>query len=192
VLTSLLLADQLAGSLQEREVARRRELKARLDKLTFDGLRAGIDEITFDGVRYNMRLRLQNASRQLLYLLIPLLEGHVQVGPGWEPFPIALADGETKDGAVIALDKERVIDEVATIDVAGYAEPIPGYRHVKLTLEAFLSPEENPQEEIGERREEFYLFLRDVPRDAEFRSATTGRPAFIPLRAWTLLPREAL
>lgn len=192
VLGSLIVADQLAGNLQEREIARRRELKAQLDKLTSEGLRTGIDEITFEDSRYHLKLRIQNASRKPFYLLVPTLEGYVQVGPGWEPFAIRPAEGEVSGGAVIKLDKERVISEIANIDVRGYAEHIPGYRHVKLTLEAFLSPEDNPQEEIGERREDYFIFLRDVTRDAEFGPVATGRPSFIPLRAWTLLPKEAL
>jgi hypothetical protein len=61
---------------------------------------------------------------------------------------------------------------------------------VKLTAEAFLSIEENPREEIGERREDFFLFVRDAARDGEF--SPSGRPSYIPLRAWTLIAKEAL
>lgn len=187
----LVALDQAVGHWQERELARRLALKARLNKLSFDGLRTGFDDIAFDGARYVFRLRLQNAAREPFYILTPMLEGFVQVGPAWEPFGIRPADDEIKEGMVVRLVGERSITEQARIEGLGYAEPIAGYRHVKITLEAFVSPEENPQEEIGERREDFFLFLRDVTRDAEF-SGQGGRPSFIPLRAWTLLPKDAL
>jgi putative ABC transport system ATP-binding protein/macrolide transport system ATP-binding/permease protein/lipoprotein-releasing system ATP-binding protein len=188
----LLLADQAAGLWQQHEISRREELRARLDRLSTDGLRTGIDDIVFDGSRYILRLRLQNASRQPFYVLMPRLEGFVQVGPTWEPFPVRIAEGDAREGTVIKLEKEREIREIAEVTGSGYAEPLPGYRHVKLTLEALVSPEENPQEDIGERREEFFLFLRDVTRDAEFSGSSARRPSFVPLRAWTLLPKEAL
>jgi putative ABC transport system ATP-binding protein/macrolide transport system ATP-binding/permease protein/lipoprotein-releasing system ATP-binding protein len=191
-IASLIAIDQVAGTMQEREIGRRRALKMRLDKLSFDGLRTGIDEITFDDNLYSLQLRIQNAAREPFYVLLPVIEGFVQVGPAWEAFRVCPADGELREGTVVKLEKERTLQHLATIDGSGYAEPIAGYRHVKLTLEAFVSPEENPVEEIGERREEFFLFLRDVTRDAEFASVKTQRPSFIPLRAWTLLPKEAL
>jgi putative ABC transport system ATP-binding protein/macrolide transport system ATP-binding/permease protein/lipoprotein-releasing system ATP-binding protein len=189
---ALALADQLAGSWQERELERRRELKARLDKLSFEGLRTGIDEMVYDGEHYRMRLRLQNAAREPFFILLPSLEGFVQVGPEWKPFPIHPDGGEIKEGMVIELIKERAFDEAAAIEGAGYAEPIEGYRHLKITLDALVSPEQDPQEEIGEHHEEYFLFLRDVTRDAEFTGQQSRRPSFIPLRAWTLLPKEAL
>lgn len=192
IAAALVLAlDQAVGNWQERELARRIALKARLDKLAFDGLRTGLDDITFDGSHYLFRLRLQNAAREPFYILTPALEGFVQVGPGWKPFRIRPADGEAREGSVVRLVGERAITEEAAIEETGYAEPIAGYRHVKITLEAFVSPEENPQEDIGERREDFFLFLRDVARDGEFASQS-GRPSFIPLRAWTLLPKDLL
>lgn len=185
------MLDQAVGNWQERELARRVALKARLDKLSFDGLRTGIDDITFADGRYQIQLRVQNAAREPFYILVPILEGFVQVGPTWEPFRIVAADGHLREGTVLRLVGEQSILKEATIEGFGYAEPIAGYRHVKITLEAFVSPEEDPQEEIGERREEFFLFLRDVTRDAEF-TGSTRRPSFIPLRAWTLLPKDAL
>lgn len=188
---ALTALDQAVGSWQERELARRVALKMRLDKLSFDGLRTGIDDITFANGRYLIRMRLQNAAHEPFYILVPVLEGFVQVGPSWEPFRIRSVDDQLKEGMVLPLVGEQSILEEAAIEGFGYAEPIAGYRHIKITLEAFVSPEQDPQEEIGERREDFFLFLRDVTRDAEF-AGRSGRPSFIPLRAWTLLPKDAL
>lgn len=187
----LVALDQTVGNWEAHELARRAAIKARLDKLSFEGLRTGIDEITFADGQYRLLLRLQNAAHEPFYLLMPTLEGFVQIGPAWKPFRIRPADHEMKEGVVVRLIGERTTTQLADIDVLSYAEPIPGYRHIKITLEAFVSPEENPQEEIGERREDFFLFLRDVMRDGEFLNQT-GRPSFIPLRAWTLLPKEAM
>ena len=58
-------------------------------------------------------------------------------------------------------------------------------------INSYRSKKRRPDEVDLDDSEDFYLFLCDAPRDAEFGSST-GRPSFIPLRAWTLLPREAL
>ena len=187
---ALVSLDQYVGDYQSRELARRKALKAELDHLSFQGLRTGIDEITFDGAAYQMRFRLQNAADIPFFVLMPMIEGFVQNGPGWEQFPVRLAQQELHEGMVIELVGERAFTEIATIEDGAYTEPLPGYRHVKITLEAYLSPEANPREEIGEHREDFFLFLRDVKRDVELAGQKQGfRPSFIPLRGWTLLPR---
>jgi hypothetical protein len=187
---ALVSLDQYVGDYQSRELARRRALKAELDRLSFQGLRTGIDEITFDGAAYQMRFRLQNAADIPFFVLMPMIEGFVQIGPGWKQFPVRLAQQELHEGMVIELVGERTFTEIAAMEDGAYNEPLPGYRHVKITLEAYLSPEANPREEIGEHREDFFLFLRDVKRDAELAEQKPGfRPSFIPLRGWTLLPR---
>lgn len=190
IFSVFVVADGALGWYQRGLIREKQILRERLDKLGFYGLRMGIDDISFrPGEGYSMRLRVQNATREPFYVLMPTMEGFTQKGPTWEPFSIVALDGDS-EGTVVKLEGEREMSRLAKIEGDGYAEPLAGYRHVKLTAEAFLSLEENPREEIGERREEFFMFIRDVPRDGEF--PTAGRPSYIPLRAWTLIPKEAL
>ena len=180
----------MLGWYQKSVLREKQILRERLDRLGFYGLRMGIDDISFrPGEGYSIRLRVQNATREAFYVLMPTMEGFVQKGFSWEPFSIVSSGGDG-DGNVVKLLDEKETIRLAKIAGQGYAEPLLGYRHVKLTAEAFLSIEENPSEEIGERREDFFLFIRDVLRDNEF--SPLGRPFFIPLRAWTLIPKEAL
>jgi hypothetical protein len=187
---ALVSLDQYVGDYQSRELARRKALKAELDWLSFQGLRTGIDEITFDGAAYQIRFRLQNATDKPFFVLVPVIEGFVQIGPKWEQFSMKIAQQDMHQGMVIELVGERAFTEVASIADGEYTEPIPGYRHVKITLEAYLSPAASPREEIGQHREDFFLFLRDGKRDAELAvQKNRFRPSFIPLRGWTLLPK---
>jgi hypothetical protein len=189
-IAALVGLDQYVGDYQSRELARRKALKADLDRLSFQALRTGIDEITFDGSAYRMRFRLQNATSDPFFVLVPAIDGFVQVGSRWEPFPVKMAQQDLHEGMVIELASERVFTEIADIEGEQYTEPMPGYRHLKVTLDAFVSPEANPREEIGEHKEDFFLFLRDAERDGVSENKQAGfRPAFIPLRGWTLLPK---
>ena len=177
--------DGWVGSAQQRALEARRALRARLDHLAFHGLRTGIDEIAAqpDG-RYEVRFRLQNASGQPLYVMLPAVEAAVQVGARWKPLPVAEPAGISEDGTVVKLTGERTAARIVTAQERDYMELIPGHMHLRLTLEALVSPQENPLEEIGERREDMFVYLRDRQRG----EPPPGAPSFIPLRAWTLIP----
>ena len=190
VIAVFAVADGMLGWYQKSVLREKQILRERLDRLGFYGLRMGIDDISFRaGEGYSIRLRVQNATREAFYVLMPVIEGFAQKGFSWEPFAVVPTGGDS-EGTVVKLVDERETLRLAKIEGQSYAEPLAGYRHVKLTAEAFLSIEENPREEIGERKEEFFLFVRDAARDGEFTAG--GRPSYIPLRAWTLIPKEAL
>jgi len=183
--------DAMVGYYQQNILDQRRALKARLDKLTFYGLRTAIDDIAFVAGRgYRIEIRIQNATREPFYVMMPAVEGFVQKGYSWTAVSVTPTEDGVDGEAVVRLTGERQLARLAILEGNDYTELLPGYRHVKLTLEALLSPEENPQEEIGEKREDVFLHVKDVThRDAGLH---VGKPAFIPLRAWTLIPKEAL
>lgn len=178
-------ADYVAGAMQQAALDRRRALKARLDRMAFHDLRTGIDDIAFvapDSYRFD--LHLQNAGAAPFYVMLPSVEAMIQVGWGWQAVPTVPVDAAP--ARVIELADDVATGHAATIATEEYAVNLPGYMHVKLVIEALVSPEENPQEEIGERREDIVLYLRDARLPPE----RPHQPSFIPLRAWTLVPRS--
>lgn len=178
------VADYAAGRYQREAIDSRRTLKVRLDRIAQRDLRTGIDDIVFEAPEsYRIDVRLQNAGEQPFYVMLPAIEGYIQIGHGWQPFPMATLDRSS--GVVVKLSDEHPASYRATIEADDYAANLPGFMHVKLVLEALVSPEENPQEEIGERREDIVLYLRDARQPPAF----AGQPSFIPLRAWTLVPK---
>lgn len=183
-------ADFLAGRVQNQEIGRRQALRTELDHLAFHGLRTGIDEIRYQpDADYRVEFRIQNATQEPFYVLLPSVGGYIQKGPTWVEVPTGTFPGQA-EGGVIKLVGEQQVPRRVTIEDTDYMELIPGYMHVKLTLEMMVSPEENPREEVGEKREDIVLYLRDERRGAD--SPAARGPNFIPLRAWTLLPKEAL
>lgn len=184
-------ADFLAGRLQQREIGRRQDLRVKLDQLAFHALRTGIDDIRYIPEHdYRIGFRIQNATREPFYVLLPTLSAFIQKGPTWSEVPAGLIDGENNEAGVVKLVGERAVPRRVTIEDTDYMELIAGYIHVKLTIETMVSPEENPREEVGEKREDIVLYLRDERRGAA--SPAARGPNFIPLRAWTLLSKEAL
>lgn len=191
----LIVADWSVGRWQQGLVQARKDYRARLDRLAFHAVRTGIEDIRHqpDG-SYRVRLIVQNAYDEPLYVMMPTVDAAIQVGPQWSGIPVTEPPEERLEGSVVRLVGERTADRFLAIEQSDYTESIPGYIHLKMTLESIVSPEQNPQEEVGERKEDLILYLKDY-RLAGDKGRHPGRPTFsekpdfIPLRAWTLVPR---
>ena len=188
-------ADWEVGRRQQQLIQARKDYRARLDRLAFHALRTGIDEIKYrpDG-RYRARFILQNAGDEPIYVMMPTVDAEIQVGPGWVGIPASEPPEAQAEGSVVRLVGERTTDRLLAIDRTDYTESFPGYIHLKLILDAVVSQEQDPQEEVGEHKEDLIVYLKDY-RLAADRARHPGHPSFaekpdfIPLRAWTLVPR---
>jgi len=197
VLFTLLFAaaDWGVGRWQQELVKARKDYRARLDRLAFHAVRTGIEDIRHqDDQRYRVRFIVQNAFDEPIFVMMPAVEAFIQIGPQWSGVPMDERPDSAMEGSVVRLTGEKTTDRYMTIESTDYTESLPGYIHVKMTLEMIVSPEQNPQEEVGERKEDLYVYLKDY-RWAADKARHGGRPAFaekpdfIPLRAWTLVPR---
>lgn len=188
-------ADWAVGRWQQGQVQARKDYRARLDRLAFHAVRTGIEGIRHqaDG-SYQVRFVVQNAFDEPLFVMMPTVAAAIQIGAQWADIPVAEPPGETMEGSVVRLVDERTTDRYLTALPAEYTESIAGYVHLKMTLEMIVSPEQNPQEEVGERKEDLIVYLKDYrwAGDRRRHAGVPGfadKPDFIPLRAWTLVPR---
>ena len=185
-------ADYLTGAYQRYLLEEKRRARERLERLVFYGLRMGIEEIVLDQEgRYRMALRLQNASKGDLFVMLPTLSLFLQVGTGWEEVPVS--DLSHDEGVVIRLVSDRIIERLATLPRQDFTQLLPGYFHAKITATALVSFRAEPKDDVAEKAEEFFLFLkswmaedRTILKALEF--ADRRIPVYIPLRAPTLIP----
>lgn len=193
VLAALLIAaDLVAGALQARAIAARRAYKERLDHLAFYALRTGIDAISYlPPERYRIAIRLQNASDEALYVMLPGVQAAVQKGAGWQEAAAIPAPDERGEGGVVRLDDDTTVHWIATLDERDYWQLLRGYQHVRLTLDAMVSPEQNPREEVGERHEELFVHVRDrrLEEGSVLDANSALKPDFIPTRGSMLIAR---
>jgi len=190
-------ADWGVGRWQQGLIRARKDHRARLDRLAFYALRTGIDDINHqqDG-RYRVRFIIQNAGDEPIYVMMPTVEGEIQVGPRWVGIQAAEPPESQMEASVVRLVGDRATDRFLTINRTDYTESIPGYIHLKLTLDAVVSPEQDPRDDVGEHREDLVVYLKDY-RWANDRLRYPGHPTFsekpdfIPLRAWTLVPHAS-
>ncbi len=188
-------ADYLIGVHEEYLLSEKRRERERVDRLVSYGLRMGIEEITFDREgRYRVALRLQNAGDEALFVMLPTLRLFLQWGTGWEEIPVAELGGD--EGTVVRLVSDRVVERQAKVPRRDFAYLLPGYFHAKISAGALVAFRAEPKDDVGERVEELFLFLRSwMATDREILKEHTfvgGRiPTYIPLRAPTLVPSRA-
>jgi hypothetical protein len=189
--------DQAIGYYQRKGLEAKRAEQAKLERLAHFGLRTGIDEILYEPEgRYRVRFRIQNATEEPFYVMLPLVRAFVQVGYRWTEVPVAEPPAAADEGLVVRLIGERQVDRLLSIETRDDTAIIPGYHHMRFNLEAYVSTDESPLEAIGEKHEDLFLYLKDGRLgDAVIRRANGWGegpvPAFIPLRAWTLVPKAA-
>jgi len=182
------IADFVVGQAQQRWLERRDALREKLDWLAWHGLRTGVDDIRYEpSGGYTIEMRLQNASDSTMFVMLPTVRVAVQQGGRWVEVPV----GEPADdlhAAVVELKEDQVIVRIAALhEQEDYTELMPGYMHVRLSLETYVSPVRDPQYDIGERIEDIFMHVQ-ARHNGQY---DPGRPAYIPLRAWTLLPPSA-
>lgn len=181
----VVIVDFVVGRVQQCWLEQRAALREQLNWLAWHGLRTGVDDIRYEPPGgYTIEMRLQNASDGTMFVMLPTVRVAVQQGGRWVEVPV----GEPADdlhAAVVELKEDQVIVRIAALHAQeDYTELMPGYMHVRLSLETYVSPVRDPQYDIGERIEEIFLHVQ-ARHHGQY---DPGRPAYIPLRAWTLLP----
>ena len=191
----LAASDWALGKWQQHLIEERKAYRNRLDRLAFHAVRTGIDDIKYDPAKgYRVRFTIQNAFDEPIYVMMPMVAAFIQIGPQWAAVPVAEPPQAAAEGSVVRLVGDKNFDRLVAVEQTDYTELIPGYMHIKVTLETYVSPEEDPREEVGERKEDLVFYLKDQ-RHANDALHHAGRPSFkekpdfIPLRAWTLVPK---
>jgi len=180
------LADAGAGWYQRRQVAERQAAAQRLEQAAFGGMfmelvRAGY--APGDGA-YKATLRLEKTGYSgTLYVLQNPPRVFVQTGLTWQEVPSRAPQG--KPWGVIQLDGSVDTTVLFDGDIKGWSELMPGYMHVQLQFDQLISVSSDPGEDIVERKNRFYFYLKPRGADDEEikrRTHFSGPPpAFIPM-----------
>lgn len=180
------LGDFGIGWYQRQETAARRLDKLRLEQAASGGMfmelvRAGPMP---QGKSYQATLRLERTGPGgAIHVLQNPPRVFVQTGLTWREVPARAPDG--KAWGMIRLDDGADIALAFDIDVEGWSELIPGYMHVQLRLDQLISLSREPGDDIVERRNRFFFYLKPQGADDERirqRAGFSGTPPnFIPM-----------
>jgi hypothetical protein len=171
---------------QGHSLAARRLARLQLENMALQSLYVELKRIVYepDGKSYRITIAMQNADPQVpLYVMFNPVGVYVQVGMSWQQVPSSPVAGVT--WGVVKVTDGYTYDVLFAPDVAGWAELIPGYMHVRIQDDMLISPSAQPKEDVVERRTPFYVYLKPhgANDDAiKARSKMSGvPPVFIPM-----------
>ena len=181
-----LAIDGAVGIWEARMLQQQRQARLMLEHEARSALYVELKRIVAqpDGKSFRLALALQNTDPGVpLFVMLNAVGVFVQVGMNWQEVP-SRAVGDAASGVV------RLVDgytwEIAfSPDLAGWAELIPGYMHVRIQADLLVSRRAQPGRDIAERRTPFYVYLKPHGADdAAIRARTKmpGQPPpFIPM-----------
>jgi len=179
------LADFGVGWYQRRAVIARDQAALVLRNAAFTELYVELLRVAYepDGKSYRATLNMQNTTTIPLYIMFNAARVFVQTGLTWQEIP-SQANAAT-NGGVVKLDGAREYSIVFQADLTDWSQLIPGYMHVLIASDMLISRSSEPKDDIVERNNRFYVYLKPQGSDdaaIKRRSNFPGTPpVFIPM-----------
>jgi hypothetical protein len=179
--------DYFVGSRQERILEEKAVLRKKLERLAWYSLRSDIKEVSYEGDKYRITLRYENPfPEDELYLMVPALRCLVQVGTLWKEVPLHDAGAPQEASSVMKLDKPFLIEKLIEVPFRNFEEVLPGYMHVRINSISYVSSNSISKEEIAEKNEDFYIYLKPYYADdatvaKKFNFVDNKVPIWIPM-----------
>jgi hypothetical protein len=180
------LADSGIGWYEQRVLDARSRAALELRDAAFAGLYIELVRVTYepDDKSYRASLTMQNENPDVpLYIMMSPAQVFVQSGFTWQEVPAQAPKGT--DWGVVRMDAGHDYQIVFQADVKDWTELIPGYMHVRIQSDMLISRSAEPKDDIVERDNRFYVYLKPQGSDdaaIRRRSNFPGDlPVFIPM-----------
>jgi ABC-type lipoprotein export system ATPase subunit len=184
ILGGVLAANFGIEKYQAMRVRERAARAAALQHLALNSLRGDVQSIADlgDG-RYELTTYLQNVGDRPIYVMSPDTRAYVQVGTLWQEIPMKPID-ESANG-VRQIEGKQTYRYLFDARVRDFAQLLPNYMHVRFSGTMLVSPSSMPQDDVFERKDNYYVYLKpfDVTDEAVARRMRfSGKPpVWIPM-----------
>ena len=187
VLLALFLLDYYIGYQQNKLLAEKAAQKKKIEQLAWYSLRGEVQDVSYKGHLYRITLKFENAfPEDEMYIMLPQVRCLVQVGTQWKEVPVHDLDSKGSDTGVIKLEGARLIEKLIEVPFKNYEEVLPGYMHVRLNTMSYVSSNAVSRDDIVEKNEDFYIYLRPYNADLgnmskKYTFTRNEIPIFIPM-----------
>lgn len=136
-----------------------------LEELGMQGLRADVKSVEFgSGKTYVVTIYLRNTrGDDPLYVMSPTFRTFVQVATSWLEIPTKPI--KTGSGQVLKITGTQLLTYEIEPDVPNFTQLLPYYMHVRFTNDMLISPRSQPKDDLIERNDSYYVYLK--PHDAD-------------------------
>lgn len=136
-----------------------------LEELGMQGLRADVKNVELgNGKTYVVSIYLRNTKGDdPLYVMSPTFRTFVQVGTSWLEIPTKPL--KASSGQVLRITGTQMLTYEIEPDVPNFTQLLPYYMHVRFTNDMLISPRSQPKDDLIERNDSYYVYLK--PHDAD-------------------------
>jgi hypothetical protein len=171
---------------QRRAVEQRRLAELQLQHAALTGLYVELVRISYepDGKSYRLFMSMRNINPTApLYVMLNPVRVFEQSGLLWKAVPSRAPEGQS--WGVVKLADRYTYQALFEPNVSDWTELMPGYMHVRIESEMLISQRSEPAEDIVERKNPYYVYLKPHGADDEAirrRSKYSGQPpVYIPM-----------
>jgi hypothetical protein len=171
---------------QRRAVEHRRSAELQLQHAALTGLYVELVRISYepDGKSYRLVMSMRNINPTApLYVMLNPVRVFEQSGLLWKEVPSRAP--EDQSWSVVKLTDRYTYQAIFEPNVSGWTELMPGYMHVRIENDMLISRRSEPAEDIVERKNPYYVYLKPHGADDEAirrRSKYSGQPpVYIPM-----------
>lgn len=112
-----------------------------------------------DGQSYKLVVTMQNIdpSSPIFVMLLPI-RVYVQVGLSWQEVPSRPAEGTRWSVTELYGGQDDAV--IFEVDKEDWAELVPGYMHIRIEADMLISTRAEPEDDIIERDNRYYVYLK--------------------------------
>ncbi len=159
-------ADYIVGYKQNRLLEERAAHRKKLELLAWQVLRAGIKDVAYEGSKYRIAITYENPfPEEELYVMVSSIRCLVQVGTYWKEVPVHDMPNTPEQSDVVRLTDTLTVEKLVEVPFKNFEQVLPGYMHVRLNSISYVSSDAISKEDIVEKSEDFYVYLKPYYAD---------------------------
>ncbi len=161
-------ADYAVGRFQQYRVAQQRLAALQLEHVAYQGLYVELVNVAYEADQnsYRVIMKMTNVDPgQTIYVMQGPVRVFEQSGLAWKEVPSRAPSG---DGTrVIKLTGPYTYETVFEPNLKDWTELMPGYMHIRFESVSLVSERSDPEDDIVERTDRYYVYLKPHGADDE-------------------------
>jgi hypothetical protein len=158
--------DYAIGRFQHYRMDGRRVAALNLQHAAYEGLYVELVNIAYepDGKSYRLTTRMTNVEPgRSIYVMQTPVRVFEQSGLAWKEVPARAPNGES--ATVTRLTGAQTYETVFEPNLKEWTELMPGYMHIRFESVSLISPRSDPDDDIVERTDRYYVYLKPYGAD---------------------------
>jgi hypothetical protein len=163
-----LTVDQGIGWYQSQRLEQKRLASLKLHHAAFAGLLVELVKVAYEpvGQSYRLTMAMKNLDPEHpIYVMLSPVRVFEQSGLAWKEVPARAASGQAT--GVIKLADRHIYETVFEPNLKDWTELMPGYMHIRLENNRLISQRTEPDDDIVERNDRYYVYLKPHGADNE-------------------------